>query len=187
MPLLLLIAIAAFGLASERPLPDFSGSWKQSNELCSPQRTGEVTLKIEHRDPELVVETTSKGRVARRALQRYTTDGVESKSIGADGDEFHSVVVWKDGSLAFDIVEIEDGKRLKSTEVWRLIGGGKTLKRVRRAARPAGKRWSTSVHNKPPVSSQLCLDAQRRPNVQFYVLRTRTVCIRSCLKSFARY
>ena len=132
MPLLLSIAIAAFGLAAEGPLPNFSGSWKQSNEQCSPQRTGEVTLKIEHRDPELVVETTSKGRAARHALQRYTTDGVESKSIGADGDEFHSIVVWKDGSLAFDIVEIEDGKRLKSTEIWRLIDGGKTLRRVRR-------------------------------------------------------
>jgi hypothetical protein len=87
---------------SGRAVAEFLGSWKQSNEQCSPQRTGEVTLKIEHRDPELVVETTSKGRAARHALQRYTTDGAESKSIGADGDEFHSIVVWKDGSLAFD-------------------------------------------------------------------------------------
>ena len=131
MRLLLLIAIAAFGLAAEEPLPDFSGSWKQSNAQCSPPRTGEVTLKIEHRDPELLVETASMGRTVRHALQRYTTDGVESKSIGADGDEFHTVVVWKDGSLAFDIVEIEDGKQFKSTEVWRLIDGGKTLRRVR--------------------------------------------------------
>jgi hypothetical protein len=64
---------------------------------------------------------------------------VESKSTGADGDEFHSTVVWKDSTLAFDIVEIEDGKRLKSTEVWRLIGGGKTLKRVRRAGKAGGQ------------------------------------------------
>jgi hypothetical protein len=129
---LLLIAIAAFGLAAEGPLPDFSGGWRQSNEQCSPKRTGDVTLKIQHRDPELVVETTSKGRVARHALQRYTTDGVESKSIGADGDEFHSIAAWKDSTLVFDIVEIEDGKRLKSTEIWSLIDGGGSLMRVRR-------------------------------------------------------
>jgi hypothetical protein len=80
----------------------------------------------------LVVETTSNGRVARHALQRYTADGVESKSTGADGDEFHSTAVWKDATLVFDIVEIEDGKRLKSTETWSLIDGGGSLKRLRR-------------------------------------------------------
>ena len=128
---LLLIAIAALGFAAEAPAPDFSGIWKQSNEQCSPKRTGDVTLRIEHRDPKLVVETTSKGLITRHALQRFTTDGVESKSTGADGDEFHSIVVWKDGTLVFDITEIEDGKRLKSTEIWSLTGG-ESLKRVRR-------------------------------------------------------
>jgi hypothetical protein len=68
----------------------------------------------------------------RHALQRYTTDGVEARSTGADGDEFHSKVVWKEGALVFDIVEIEDGRRLASTEVWSLIDGGRSLKRVRR-------------------------------------------------------
>jgi hypothetical protein len=69
---------------------------------------------------------------ARHASQRYTTDGVASISTGADGDEFHSAVVWKDETLVFDIVEIEDGKRLNSTEIWSLIDGGRSLKRVRR-------------------------------------------------------
>ncbi len=98
---LLLIAIAAFSLLAEAPRTDFSGTWKQNNEQCSPRRTGDVTLKIDHRDPDLVVETTSKGLITRHALQRYTTDGAESKSIGADGDEFHSIVVWKDNTLVF--------------------------------------------------------------------------------------
>jgi hypothetical protein len=39
-------------------------------------------------------------------------------------------VVWKDGSLVFDMVEIKDGKTLKSTEIWSLIDGGTTLRRV---------------------------------------------------------
>lgn len=129
---LLFIAIAAVGFAAGAQTPDFSGIWKQSNERCSPKRSGDVTLRIEHRDAEFAVETTSRGLIARHALQRYTTDGAESKSTGADGDEFHSIVVWKDGTLVFDITEIEDGKRLKSTEIWSLIDGGESLKRTRR-------------------------------------------------------
>jgi hypothetical protein len=111
---------------------DFSGVWKQDNARCEPKRNGDVTLTIRHRDPELVVETASRGLIPRHASQRYTTDGVESKSTGADGDEFHSKVVFKDGALLFDIVEIEDGKRLISTEIWSLADGGASLKRVRR-------------------------------------------------------
>jgi hypothetical protein len=123
----------ALGFAADSAAPDFSGSWKQSNERCSPKRSGDVTLKIEHRDPQLVIETTSKGLTTRHAVQRYTTNGIESTSTGADGDEFHSVVVRKGDTLVFDIIEIEDGKRLKSTEIWSLIEGGQTLKRVRRS------------------------------------------------------
>jgi hypothetical protein len=129
---LLLIAMAALGFAAGAPAPDFSGTWKQSNEQCSPKRTGDVMLKIDHRDPEFLVETTSKGLIARHAVQRYTTNGIESQSTGADGDEFYSTVVWRNGTLVFDITEMEDGKRLKSTEVWSLIGEGEILKRVRR-------------------------------------------------------
>src|SRR5580704_8559826 len=115
----LLIAIALLGFAAGdgAPVPDFSGSWKQDNEHCLPKRSGDVTLKIQHRGSELVVETTSKGLIARHALQRYTTDGAESASTGADGDDFHSKVVRKDATLVFDILEIEDGRRLKSSEV----------------------------------------------------------------------
>lgn len=104
---LVVIAMVAVGLLADATVPDFTGVWNQNNEQCSPKRTGEVTLTIQQQDPELIVETTSKGRTAKHALQRYTTDGLESKSTGADGDEFHSMVVWKDGSLIFDIVEIE--------------------------------------------------------------------------------
>lgn len=128
-----LIVTMLLAFAGDGKIPDFSGSWKQSNEECSPKRRGDVTLTIQRGDTELVVETTSKGPNARHALQRYTTDGVESKSIGADGDEFYSTVVWKNGTLVFNIVEVEDGKRLKSTEIWSLADGGRRLKRLRRS------------------------------------------------------
>lgn len=111
--------------------PDFSGVWKQDNARCTPKRSGDVTLTIRAHDSELVVETITRGLLAKHATQKYTTDGVESKSVGADGDQFLSKVLWKDGSLWFDIVEIEDGKRLKSSEVWSLIDDGRSLKRLR--------------------------------------------------------
>jgi hypothetical protein len=128
---LVAIALLGFAAADGVPAADFSGTWRQDNEHSSPKRSGDVTLKIQQSDSELVVETTSKGLVARHALQRYTTDGVESASTGADGDEFHSKVVRKDATLVFDILEIEDGKRLKSSEIWSLTDGGNSLTRVR--------------------------------------------------------
>jgi hypothetical protein len=130
--LLIAITLVGFAAGDGAPAPDLSGSWKQDNEHCSPKRSGDVTLKIQQSNSELVVETTSKGLIARHALQRYTTDGVESASTGADGDEFHSKVVRKDATLVFDILEIEDGKRLKSSEIWSLTDGGSNLMRVRR-------------------------------------------------------
>jgi hypothetical protein len=128
-----MIAMAAFWPRGgpKRIGAGFLGNLKQDNAQSTPKRGGDVTLRIEHRDPEFVVETTSKGLTTRHALQRYTTDGMESISIGSDGDEFHSKAVWKDEALVFDILEIEDGKRLRSTEVWSLIEGGRSLKRVR--------------------------------------------------------
>jgi len=114
-------------LAGQRP--DFSGTWKLA---------GGATLRIEHHDPELVVETLNKGK---RALQRYTTDGRETTSTGIDGDEFHTLVLWRrGGQLFFDIQEHERGKILKSTETWSLIDGGMKLKRERVTAKaPKGR------------------------------------------------
>lgn len=82
-------------------MPDFSGLWKQDNDRCQPKRSGDVALHIEHHDPELTIETSiSRGsQRSERAGQKYTTDGKVSVSTGADGDEFHTSVVWKDSSL----------------------------------------------------------------------------------------
>jgi hypothetical protein len=49
-------------------------------------------------------------------------------------------VFWKDGSLVFDIVDIEDGKPLKSSKIWSLIDGGTTLKRVRKIEKAGSSR-----------------------------------------------
>jgi len=119
--------------ARAQSAPDFSGLWKQDNDRCQPKRNGDVTLRIERHDPELAVETSisrNSGNL-RHALQKYTTDGTVSVSTGADGDEFHTSVVWKDASLVFSIEEHEDGRILLSKETWSVIEDGATLERIR--------------------------------------------------------
>jgi hypothetical protein len=113
--------------------PDFSGLWQQDNDRCQPKRTGDVTLRIEHHEPRLVVKTSiSHGsQNPRHAEQEYTTDARISISTGADGDEFHTSVVWKDASLVFSIEEHEDGRVVHSNETWSLLENGATLERIR--------------------------------------------------------
>jgi hypothetical protein len=129
---ILLLATAA-AVAWPQGTPDFSGLWQQDNDRCQPKRNGDVTLRIEHRGPELTVETSISRNSAssRHAVQKYTTDGKVSVTTGADGDEFHTSVVWKDSSLVFTIEEHEDGRILQSKETWSLIEDGATLERIR--------------------------------------------------------
>jgi hypothetical protein len=130
--------------------PDFSGLWLQDNEPSQPKRPGEVTLMIEHHDPELTVETTIVRGAdhPRHAVQRYTTDGKVSNSIGADGDEFHTSVAWKDASLILSIEEHERGRILFSKEIYSLMDDGATLERIRE--RPDGERQVTIFRRKQP-------------------------------------
>jgi hypothetical protein len=53
-------------------MPDFSGLWKPDSDRCRPNRSGDFTLHIDHRNPQLTVETTiSRGpENSRRAAQQ---------------------------------------------------------------------------------------------------------------------
>jgi hypothetical protein len=131
LSMLLFPAITA---AAQPQIPlDFSGLWKQDNNRCTPKRSDNVALLIEHHDPELTLKTSISHDLmnSRRAIQKYTTDGKSSVSTGADGDEFHTAVVWKGSTLVFSIEEHENGRILRSTETWSLIENGATLQRVR--------------------------------------------------------
>jgi hypothetical protein len=117
---------------------DFSGLWKQDNDRCQPRRSGDVTLRIERHDRELVVETSISNSLPspRHATQKYTIGGDVSVSTGVDGDEFHTTVVAKDSKLIFTIEEHEAGRILRSQETWSLIENDATLERIRE--RPNG-------------------------------------------------
>ncbi|AEU35798.1 hypothetical protein [Granulicella mallensis] len=121
--------------------PDFSGLWKQDNAHSIPARSGDTTLRIEHHDPELTVETTTLRTLLpkQHALQHYTTDGKESVTTGADGDSFHTQIAWRDQALVFTIVEHEDGRIIDTTEIWSLADNGNTLKRIRQSSKSKGE------------------------------------------------
>jgi hypothetical protein len=146
--LLSTLLVVPTGICSP-PNPSFSGTWKQSNERCVPKRTGDVILQIDQRDPELIVQTTvlrSSG-LSRYAVQRYSTDGKTSVSTGADGDEFHTSVVWSGQSLVFSVEEHEDGRIILSRETWTLIENGAVLERCReRNGRPGQAEKQTIIY-----------------------------------------
>ena len=147
--LLLAALMAPPGICAQSN-PDFSGTWKQSNERSIPNRMGNVTLHIDHRDPELIVETNIVRSAAapRHAIQRYTTDGKMSISTGADGDQFHTSIVWNGQSLIFSVEEHEDGRIIQSKETWTLIENGAVLQRVREGvtASPDGTGKQTLIY-----------------------------------------
>jgi hypothetical protein len=133
--LLTMLLLIAPGICSAAN-PNFSGTWKQSNERSTPARKGDVTLYIDYGDSQLTVETTmvrSSG-APRHALQHYTMDGKPSVSTGADGDEFHTAVTRRGPALVFSVEEHEDGRVILSQETWTLIENGAALERRRERA-----------------------------------------------------
>jgi hypothetical protein len=137
-------------------LPNFSGVWKQANERCVPPRKGEVTLRIQHRDPELVVSTSiqrSSG-TPRQAVQRYTAGGQVSVTTGADGDEFHTSIVKDGQSLILTVEEHEDGRIIHSKETWTLIESGAALQRVREFPDSGQKQTLIYLRQQPDSSKQ---------------------------------
>ena len=151
---LCVLLLSAAAVAWSQGTPDFSGVWKQDNDRCQPKRNGDVTLRLEHHDPELTVETSISRNSAssRHAIQKYTTDGKISASTGADGDEFNTSVVWKDSSLLFSIEEHEDGRVLESKETWSVIEDGATLERIRE--RPNGEKQALFFRRVPVSNSE---------------------------------
>ena len=151
--------LAAFVLISaglcSPPHPDFSGTWKQSNDRCVPKRSGDVVRRVSQSGSSLVVETTIQRSSGppRHAVQRYSLDGRPSVSTGADGVEFHTSVVWQGQNLAFSVEEHEDGRVLLSTETWSLMedGSGLEIDRQTADASPGGTRKQVLVYLRQPL------------------------------------
>ena len=52
-------------------------------------------------------------------------------STGAEGDEFHTSIVWNGQSLVFSVEEHEDDRVILSKEIWTLMENGAALERCR--------------------------------------------------------
>ena len=78
-------------------------------------------MPIEHHDPKLTgnLTITRPSAPEQHVQQKYTTDGRESISTGADGDSYYTKVVWRNGALVFTIAEHEDDNLINSLEVCR--------------------------------------------------------------------
>lgn len=133
--LLAFLYLAYAGICSS-PEANFSGTWKQSNERCVPQRMGNVVRRIDQHGSDFVVETISQRATGplRHALQTCSLDGRTSVSTGVDGDEFHTAIVRHGSSLVFSIEEHEGGRVILSTETWTLVENGSALEIRREAA-----------------------------------------------------
>jgi hypothetical protein len=89
-------------------------------------------MNVQVKDSTLDVRIVSDSGHGEKKLDlTYEVGGKELVYTGLDGDEFHSKVQWQGDHFVFTIVEHERGRTIRSSEVWTLIDGGKTLKRFK--------------------------------------------------------
>lgn len=110
------LLVAPGGLCAP-PETDFSGTWKQSNERSTPPRSGDVTLRIDHHDPDLTVETAivrGPSALAARSSTTPRTAGLTFRQ--ARMEMSFMLVVWNGRDLVFAIEEHEEGRVILSHE-----------------------------------------------------------------------
>src|SRR6516164_6235328 len=122
------IYLAGFLVASAgaQSRPDFSGTWKQNLEK-SPTKSSwlkSYVNKIELKDVNLKVTTTTVGDRGERTYDRTYVIGTEQNSQDREGDQFTTNVKWEGNTLVFETVEKEHDAILTSKEVWTLSADG---------------------------------------------------------------
>ena len=121
--------LAARGLETPLPKPDFSGTWKFDPERSSLQMQSPdaSTFIIEHRDPSWRLERTHVfGERSDTLTLELTTDG-EPTTFTLHGWEVESRLRWEDSSLVFHSTMRREG-RLTTVEVrYRLEDDGRTF------------------------------------------------------------
>ena len=109
--LTLLVLSPAPGFAGS--LPNFSGTWQidKSRTVVQSERPfaslatqADLTLVIDHRDPELRIEQHAKLKIAEGTLvSTYYTDGREASNRNARGELMTSRSHWEQGALVTDL------------------------------------------------------------------------------------
>ena len=132
--LILAFSMAAFGQDKSKtdvlPKPDFSGKWllEQSK---SKNVDFDLTLTVEHREPEMKVTKVYNFKGAKRTVEEnYFTDGRAAADSAFGADAISQKAIWRGGTLIrTKQVSKNGGKAIEqtTTENWELSKDGKTL------------------------------------------------------------
>ncbi len=132
--LILTFSMTAFGQdkskADALPKPDFSGKWllEQSK---SKNVDFDLTLLVEHREPEMKVTKIYNFKGAKRTVEEnYFTDGRAAADAEFGSDAISQKAVWRGGTLIrTKEVSKGSGKTVEqtTTENWELSKDGKML------------------------------------------------------------
>jgi hypothetical protein len=121
---------AALILVGAEGKPNFSGEWKlnlSKSEFGPFPAPNSRTDKIDHKDPNLKINTTSSGQQGEISVDlAYTTDGKESTNT-IRGNPVKSTVKWEGGALLIDSKGTFGGNDVQIKDKWTLSEDGKTL------------------------------------------------------------
>jgi hypothetical protein len=138
----LFVIAAATGMARAADKPDFSGDWKMDADKSQfppgmPAPTA-LTRKVDHKDPNLTVNSTQSGPQGDMNTEaKYTTDGKETTN-SMMGNDVKSKAVWEGKTLVISSIANFGGSDVKLTDKWTLAEDGKTLTDVLGISAPQG-------------------------------------------------
>lgn len=125
---LCLALLSAGAIAAGKP--DFTGEWTLNaakSDLGPMPAPEKLIRKIEHKDPDLKITTTSASQGNERTNESaYKTDG--SESVNKYGQaEAKSIVKWDGSNLTIATKREIQGMVIEQNEKWTLSEDGKTL------------------------------------------------------------
>lgn len=153
-PFVVAAAVAVLPAAVQAQAPNFSGTWaldagKSDLGPMAQMMGGEtpkITMVIEHKEPQVVIKTTTEtSRGARTNEQTLTTDGKEITSTGARGGSSTASAKWDGKNLVLTTKRTMQQGELTQVQTMILSADGKTLTIDGKAATPMGDITTTQV------------------------------------------
>jgi len=145
-----MMGFAAAAIAADKP--NFSGDWKLNtakSELGPIPPPSSMTEKIDHKDPDMKVSTSSVGgpQGDLNYELKYTTDGKECVNHIGDS-ELKSTVNWQGDALAIHTKADFGQGEMDIKGNWTLSSDGKTLKQTAHIETPQGPLDLTYIFDK---------------------------------------
>ena len=136
---LMFLAAVMHGFAQ----PDFTGTWKMnaSKSQFGPMPAPDsVTLKVEHKDPNLKTSMTTVGgpQGDQTVDAKYTTDGKECVN-SIMGTDAKSKVTWDGDAMVTDTKVDFGGAEITLKAKWTLSSDGKVLTNAQKISTPQGE------------------------------------------------